>query len=245
MSLHDLLEELRGREPTMVSTDLFDTILLRDGSTETSRLAEASRRSAAKFGLDPRSLARLRWMYQENAYRAVAAERPAGEASLTDIYRSIASLLHQPAEVAAQMHHIEVEVDAGHLSPNKPVVDLLREIRAAGTRVIAVSDTYYSTGDLEFLLSEVVGSGDLFDRVYASSDIGQTKHWGGIFSEVSRREDLSPDKILHIGDNWRVDVVNARSSGWAAVHIPRERSHGLSRQLGRARSIRELRRRLN
>src|SRR5690348_3780451 len=91
--LAQVAERIATARPAVLSTDLFDTVLLRDRTTESRRLALAARRAATRLGADPAVLTRLRWSFHDSAYRAVAMERPEGEAALSDICATIAAAL--------------------------------------------------------------------------------------------------------------------------------------------------------
>lgn len=52
-----------------------------------------------------------------------------------------------------------------------------------------------------------------FDALYLSSDRRVTKFTGHLFDTVLMDLKVSPDKILHIGDNWEHDIVMAKKKG--------------------------------
>jgi FMN phosphatase YigB (HAD superfamily) len=215
----------------LVSTDLFDTLLLRDRSTESGRLAEAAHRAARHLGLEPGSVVGLRWTLHANAYRSVAIERPQGEASLSAITSTMARAFGLGQEAADVFRRTEVEVDCQHLRPNVALLEVLERIRDTGVRVIAVSDSYYEEDDLRGILSAVVGEHPLH-AVYSSADARLTKHAGGIFTEVAEREAVKPHRIVHVGDNSAADVEQATAAGWVAVSLPRSSAYLVSKRLG-------------
>lgn len=243
MSLSELATLAERPSVQLISTDLFDTILLRDDSTQTGRLAEACKRSASSLGLDVGIVRRLRWWLQDDAYRAVAIGRTSGEARLTSIYDVIAMVLGLDPAAAAVMHDIEVDTDIGHLRPNRPLLELLQRIAEAGTRIIAVSDTYYSSASLEHMLATVVGPHPI-QAVYSSADLGRTKHVGLIFDAVASTEGISPENIIHVGDDHVADIVNARQAAWTAVHLARTDGVSLRRTARRASDVLALVRRM-
>ncbi len=204
----------------LVSTDLFDTVLMRDLSLEETRLDEAARLAAARLDLNPDRVSALRRSFHRIAYMAVAAERPSGDASIAAICRTVALAIGGGPGVAETLRDAEVETDMGHLSPNRPLLDAYGRLAKAGKRIVATTDTYYSTEEIGSILSRVVGEHP-FSAVYASCDIGLTKHAGKLFAEVARREGVHPTRILHVGDDPRADVRQARSAGCIAVHLPR------------------------
>lgn len=226
----------------VLSTDLFDTVLLRDSTTETERLAIGCRRAARSLGIDPAVVTRLRWDLQVAAYRAVRFERPAGEAALSCICSTMAESLGIGADGAQLLRRSEVDVDIAHLRPNRPLVRFLDHLASTGVRVIAVSDTYYSADDLERILDRVVGPHPIA-AIYSSADLGLTKHAGSIFQEVAGRENTPASRFLHVGDAVVPDVDQARAASWQVVHLPRGRRHRVAKLLGGVRSLPTVRRR--
>jgi FMN phosphatase YigB (HAD superfamily) len=221
----------------LVSSDLFDTVLLRDHTTESQRLAQACQHAAPRLGIDPAVLTGLRWSFHDTAYRAVAMERPEGDAELSTIYRTIARALGLDDDAAQLLRRTEVDVDITHLRPHRQLLALLERAARAGSRVVAVSDTYYGEADLRRILSAVVGHHPLA-TIYSSADLGLTKHGGLIFDEVAKRENVSADQILHLGDHPDADVRRARAAGWTAVHLPRTGRFRVTKLGGRALSLR-------
>lgn len=242
MSLSKLAEVIDADRYSLVSTDLFDTVLLRDHSTESARLAEVGRRVSARLEVDRDVVTRLRWHLHANAYRAVALTRPHGEARLADICATMATMLGLDSSAAELLHHTEVGVDIDHLRSNRPLVVLLGRAARRGARVVAVSDTYYDRGDLVRMLDRVVGHHPLA-AVYSSADLGLTKHAGGIFAEVARREGVAAADIVHVGDSRSADVARAESAGWAAIHLPRSHRYETRRLIGRVASLPTVKRR--
>ena len=219
-----------------ISSDIFDTVILRDSSTETKRLALAARRAALRLGIDPEALIRMRWVSQQNAYRAVAMERPDGDARLLSMCAAAVGAFGLGVSAALVLRDAELEVDAEHLRPNRPLLDYLGSARALGARVIAVSDVYYSADEVVALLTAVTGRHP-FHAVYTSADLQATKFGGQIFQRVAHAEQVDGSSFLHVGDNYRSDVTNAREAGWRAVHAPRGRVEEWRRVAGRIASL--------
>jgi len=227
VSLTVLAETLRDKPYDVVSTDLFDTVLLRDHTIEAERLTQVCRRVGPVLGVDSDVLTRLRWSLQSSAYRAVAIERPWGEASLAAICMTMAQALGRDDNAGQLLREAEVDVEITHLRPNRPLLHLLDQLADSGLRVVGVSDTYLGQDDLRRILDTVVGRHPL-GAVYSSADLGLTKQAGAVYAAVADRENVAADRILHIGDSHQVDVLMARQASWNAVHLPRN-------AMGRAR----------
>jgi FMN phosphatase YigB (HAD superfamily) len=220
VSLTVLAEALRRKPYDLVSTDLFDTVLLRDHTIEAERMAEVCRLVSPLLGVDSDVLTRLRWSLQSSAYRAVAIERPRGEASLAAICTTMAQALGRDDNAAQLLRKAEVDVEITHLRPNRRLLHLFEELADSGLRVVGVSDTYLGQDDLRRILDSVVGRHPL-GAVYSSADLGLTKQAGAVFAAVADRENVAGDRILHIGDSHPVDVLMAHQASWNAVHLPR------------------------
>lgn len=236
VSLSLLDEAFESSEYDVVSTDLFDTVLLRDHTVEAQRLAMACARAAPYLGVNPTALTRLRWDCHITAYRAVVAGRPEGDASLSAICNTVAEAFGLGPDASRLLHSIEVFVDIQHLRPNRPLIAFLTRAAQAGTRVVAVSDTYYSGGDLVRMIDKVVGFNPIAG-IYSSADLRLTKHAGHIFEEVARQEDVLGSRIIHVGDNYGADVQMARAAGWAAVYLPRDTRFRITKVAGKVCSL--------
>lgn len=204
----------------VISTDLFDTLLIRDFSSERLRFEEAAHKAAKRVGVDPGRLSALRRSFHRLAYKVVAAERPLGDTSLALISKTVAAAIGHGEELAKILHEMEVRTDILHLSPNLRLVALFEQLAKAGKRIIAITDTYYSEINIREILDNVIGPHPI-TQIYASCDIGLTKHSGALFAEVIRREDVSPSKMVHIGDDGRADIVQAQANGLDVIHLPR------------------------
>lgn len=235
MSFATLAETIARPECAVVSSDLFDTVLLRDHTTETQRFADVGREVGRRLGLDQDTLVSLRWTLHASGYRAVALERPLGEARLDDMARAMATAVGLDDEAARLIADVEVEVDARHLRAHRQLIEVLAAAADAGKRVVAVSDTYYSEPQLRTLLSSVVGAHP-FAAVYSSADLGATKHAGSIFDVVTASEGIAPERVVHVGDDQRADVDQPAAAGWVPVHLPRGARHLAARRVGRVRS---------
>lgn len=236
VSLTALAKAIHSGCYELVSTDLFDTVLLRDHTIESERLAVACRRVAPLIGVDPGVLTRLRWSLQRDAYRSVAIERPTGEASLAALCAVAAQAFGLDEYAGTLLRQAEVDVEIEHLRPNRPLLRLFEQATRSGLRVVALSDTYLGRDDLRCILDEVVGVHPIAE-VYSSADLGLTKHAGGAFAVVAQREQVATERIVHVGDNHTVDVLMADRAAWTAVHLPRARWNRVRKAVGKAMAL--------
>jgi putative hydrolase of the HAD superfamily len=61
-----------------------------------------------------------------------------------------------------------------------------------------------------------------FDAVAISHETGQTKPAPGIFNWIAARLDVSPQCVLHVGDDPAEDVIGARAAGMQSLLLDRQ-----------------------
>ena len=211
----------------LVTSDVFDTLLLRDHHSARTRLVAGERRFARHLAeqghpVDPEVLIRLRLLAERLAYRALNVGGGRGEVRFSDITaRQLAVLGLPPALVAARLA-IEIDTEKTALTANRPLAETLRRWRRAGVRVAAVSDTALPGAALAQLIDHFHGPG-LLDRVYSSADMAASKRQGELFTAVLAAEGVTPARTLHLGDDAHADVQRPRRLGLTARHLPRGR----------------------
>lgn len=135
------------------------------------------------------------------------------EVALDEIYAVLSRRLPLPADAADR----EIKAEGRFLYPNPAIAQLIARARLAGRRVIAISDIYLSSAQVDGLLR---GAGIQVDKVYTSSDhrthdLG--KYNGKLFDLVLKSEGLVAERVLHVGDNPVSDVANAQAAGLCAI----------------------------
>ncbi len=113
--------------------------------------------------------------------------------------------------VATLRHEVGTMRLWSQLLPGVP--DALRALRAAGLALIVVSN---SDGTVERQL-ERLGLRPFLDAVVDSAVVGVEKPDAAIFRHALDRAGVRPERALHVGDLYAVDVVGARRAGLHAV----------------------------
>jgi FMN phosphatase YigB (HAD superfamily) len=212
-----------GRIP-VVSTDVFDTLLVRSGRSERARIIRGERlfsdllaRRGSSLAADVLIEARLQ--AQRLAFRGLSLRGVSGEARLEDIVGRQLSVLGLSPSLVAERLRIELQVEKESLFANRRLASVLRAHRRAGARIVAVSDTTLPGEGVEELIRHFHGT-ELVDRVYSSADHGSTKREGGLFLAVAKSEKVALREIAHIGDDLLADVERPSSKGVAAHYAP-------------------------
>jgi putative hydrolase of the HAD superfamily len=117
------------------------------------------------------------------------------------------------------------------------IADALDRARAAGLRVAIVSN---SEGQLESVLDRA-GLAHAADVVIDSGVVGVEKPDPRIFRIALDRLGVKPDRALHLGDVYALDVVGARSAGLRAALVdPAGHFDGLYPDVPRVAGVREV-----
>lgn len=198
----------------VVSFDIFDTLLVRPALQPRDIFYLLHKKIQAEYGVD---FIHMRW----NAEARLGKKN----ARLEDIYRFIAKAHGLDEDVAMRIMREEIACEKALSSVRPDVRELYEAARAAGKRVIAVSDMYLGADVLTDILS---GHGLRFDAVYASCDHGARKDDGALYDLVLDREGVEPGEMAHIGDNRHSDYRQALEKKLVAVWVPsvRERILG-------------------
>ncbi len=225
----------------VLSVDVFDTLLLRDASSQRERFAEVARTLAELLRargctVDAATLLALRRQAHASAYDAVSIERPEGDATLERMSEIQANLLGLDPSLVSLFIAAELEVESRHLSPNRSLIRFIDGLVGEGKRVIAVSDMYLSAGEIGQLMTRVIGKVPVH-RIYASSEFGLTKRSRRLFDAVAAAEQIPSDRLLHYGDSAHADVSMARAAGWQACLFRRPNWMLAARKLAALRFV--------
>jgi hypothetical protein len=209
----------------LISTDVFDTLLLRTYRSERSRILRGERlfsRLLAKRGcqIEPDLLAEARISSQRLAFRELAVRGRGGEVRLVEIISRQLKMLGLPETLVGERLRIEVQIEKSSLFANRALADLLRTHRRSGARLVAISDTTLPAAAVAELIEHFHGP-ELVDRVYSSADQHLTKRDGDLFMAVAQAENVAPEKIVHLGDDLIADVQSPSAVGISAHYVPR------------------------
>ena len=98
----------------------------------------------------------------------------------------------------------------GGAAQRRQVLDLIRDYRKRGKRILFISDMYLPSDFLRFQLRRF-GFWEEGDRIYVSGEIGLTKYSGNLFRYIQREEKISRCSWKHVGDNTYSDYYVPKS----------------------------------
>ena len=186
---------------SVISFDVFDTLLLRVSGSGIALFRALEKKYNCQGFATERVKAENRARVQKNS----------GEITLQDIYKNILPKYQN------ELEH-ELEMERLLCFPNEEFSDFFEKCKAEGKRIIAISDMYLPQSFIAKLLKN---SGYEVDAVYVSSEFAKTKAKGDLFAYI---REVEKGPILHIGDNYKSDILSAKRNGFSSVLYTRQNS---------------------
>lgn len=191
---------------SVLSLDCFDTLLWRKTALPMDVFHDLSLSPIARTSSE--GFARLlNYIQKKNL-----------EVSLEEVYQAAYPSLN----LSGQNQFVEAEILAEKKAcyPFLPVVDLIRQAHAKNIKVIIVSNTYLKQSQLRELLTAVLPCDvmDIISHIFCSCEFGKSKN-NGLFVDVLEQLAVTPDKILHIGDNPSADLHPPKELRMHALHL--------------------------
>lgn len=195
----------------IVSFDIFDTLIFRmfNEPEDVFKLMEHI--------LNIDDFKNLRIKSQQMASMKMEKELNVPHANLDEIYNYMQEHSDSDMNITwEEVKKFEIQVESDCLFCNKEIFAIYEYAKKTNKRIIAISDMYISKCIIQKILDKC---GYLnFDEIYVSADLRKTKYVGDIYDEVIKIEKVNPTKILHIGDNYNSDVINAKKRGINTIH---------------------------
>lgn len=190
------LERLIDQHQT-ISFDVFDTLLQRKTWVPGDVISLTAHRAQIELGIISEDFISARKEAKKHSNKH--------EVPLTERYEIIGKILKLDTTTAKQLYSFEIEIEKGLLEARTIGKLAFEYAQSKGKRVIIASDTYFTEEQIREFLED---AGIFPDEFYASSTYDQTKDAGGLYKVLLEQE---TDKLLHIGDNYKADIINANA----------------------------------
>ena len=193
------------------SFDVFDTCIVRTWARPTDLfyfLAETLLQGTGQpYGREEvGELAALRVAAERQAHRKTTKQ----DINLEDIYSEL-----EPTGWGFskdEMREAEIRLELSAMRPVAPIRSRIEALRAAGERVVFISDMYLP----KLVIQEMLGRCG-FDvpegTLYVSNDLDLTKRAGGLYKHVLEKEGIKARDLRHCGDGVESDFLGARKAG--------------------------------
>lgn len=202
----------------VVCFDVFDTLLQRPFEHPTDLFAFMEDRARELLNLPGLDFVAARRSAERAAFEHnLTIGR--GESTLDEIYQALADQLGVPRQRTSAVMQLEMELERDLLRPRKIGKSLYDFARLHGKRIVLISDMYLPEDLVAQALAESGYSGH--ERLYLSSTHRKKKQTGALFELVTSELDVAPSRIVHVGDNEKVDLARAQQAGMKALLLRR------------------------
>lgn len=216
--LEDLKKLISSDEIKVVSFDIFDTLILRPllYPDDIFEIMQWERPLSIK-----RHFHTIRALAEKQARRESSMGNPnIQDVTLSEIYGVMEKAFGVPHDECSILYDAEkkLEIDLAYV---RKIGKELYELAAyMGKDIILISDMYLEKETVERILRD--NGYTKHKSLYLSSDCRKLKATGRLFDAALKAEkDLSPENILHIGDNWESDYNVPRSRNMKACFLPK------------------------
>lgn len=201
----------------VISFDVFDTLIARNISVP-SDIFRYVGQFACKLLNDPKF---DHFQYRLEAEKACRQNISlvSGEVTYDEIYKLYLLRTGLPAHLVNKIKEYEIKAELQFLRPRKSAESLFNYAKETGKKVIILSDFYLGTDFIRTAL-EKCGYDLNGVELFVSCECGASKKDKKLYDYVATKLGMEKSSILHIGDNFAVDVQNALQCGVNSLHFP-------------------------
>ncbi len=197
IDVEELIQKLC--EYDVISFDVFDTLILRPFSTPRVLFSIMEER------LGIYKFAKIR-VDSEDEVRKINQEKYGHDnTTLYEIYNLISKKTNLNAEDTA---NLEYELELYYCRENPYLKKVFSICAEKNKKIVVCTDMYLSKEQISRILEK--NGYYSFDEIFVSSELNRSKKQGDIFDLLKCK--YKGEKIIHIGDNYISDIVNAQKS---------------------------------
>lgn len=196
----------------IVSFDIFDTLIKRDVPYPSdvfdlvySKFSGEKLQKNSKFKF-----------IREAAERSARVKLPKKDVNLYDIYNFMPSDINDRDKI--MLSNIEQDIELSICKKNIDIVDVYNFAKINGKKIIITTDMYLPLHVIGNILQK--NGFTSYDNIFLSNALNASKADGSIFDLLKKK--YPNKKIIHIGDNIKSDVINARKHGISSLYWKKE-----------------------
>lgn len=178
-----------------ISFDLFDTLIFRKVSNPVDVFDLVGKKSNIKKFKKIRINAEIK-----------ARQSTDKEVTLNYIYEYI----KLPNDIKEKTMSFENDIEIDVTYPNLEMINLLNDFKNLGKKILITTDMYLPRVTIDAILKK---NNINYDYLFLSSEIGVNKYSGKLYKHILEELKIKPNQIIHIGDNYYTDKIQANKYG--------------------------------
>lgn len=214
-------EQIGKGSEKYISFDIFDTLILRP-FLQPEDLFELLNPRFRELTGSQISFSGIRKAGEQQAREAHYHSHPEHQdITLTEIYDFIGSRYGIDPDIVRQMQQAEIDLELHFCEVRRSGKSLFDMAKAAGKKVLLISDMYLEQETIEGILARNGYTG--YEKLYVSSRERRLKYNGDLFRVALKDYPDARDSVLHIGDTWNSDIKGSRKAGIESLFLPKTR----------------------
>lgn len=216
--LDKIKEKILDEKTKVVSFDIFDTLITRPFLYPKDLfvfLNDDYRKLSNNLGID---FSRIREECEVFA-RTEAYKQKIEEVTLDRIYEIIKEEYNISDNIIEVLKKKEIELELRYCKRRETAYSLYKLAKYLGKRVICTSDMYLPLDVLKQILNK--NGFDEVDKIYLSCEVMKTKSTGNLYEYMIKSENVEPNNIIHIGDNYKSDYEKAKKYKINSIYFPK------------------------
>lgn len=208
MNCFDIYDLIKKND--VISFDIFDTLIKRDVPLpiDVFKIAyKMTSKDASDF--EVKKFVEDRIQAEIKARKITDKE----EVSFEEIYDHLVNKYGEKSQLIMEK---EAYVEKKVCVSNPTIKEIYDYAIRLNKKIIITSDMYLDLNVIESILEEN-GYYD-YENIFLSSELYRTKSTGSLFEIVKQK--YKGKNIIHIGDNYKSDYINAKRSGINSFYIP-------------------------
>ncbi len=217
--IENIKKGILSKKVKCVSFDIFDTLVARPLYEPTDLMdlmePEFERLTDGSYNI---SFAKIRSLSEAHARKE---NRGFEDVTLSEIYGCMKERFSIGEDTIDRLYQTEKEYEVRFSKVRKTGKELYEFAHDAGKRIVLTSDMYLETDTVEKILEK--NGYRNHEKLYLSSKERALKGTGLLFKRMLKGTGLTPESVLHIGDNWRCDMEAAKKLGIRTAFFPKAR----------------------
>lgn len=215
--VHKIESFLKNKNITLISFDVFDTIIERIIPSDDVIKISAIRLSEL---IEQELTINVSWQSIYNHridYGKTSEKNNKRDWTIIEWLNNLKIILCIEKDITDIGIQAEIFAESHCTRSKQELVSYVKTFKKKGYVLAALSDTWLDTNTLSIFLKE---SGFVFDYVFSSGSIKKNKKTGSIFKYVEQKLCIKPRSCFHIGDNFESDYIRPKLYGWNSIWLP-------------------------
>lgn len=211
------IDAIKNKNHQIISFDIFDTLIERPFAKPSHLFAFMQKDVENILGDRAPACFMTARIYAENEIARKLTNKE--DVTLDEIYSALQDYLKVEKEAIEKIKEIEIDLEVNNVLPREFVRKIFDLAIISGKRLILISDMYLPKYVIEAMLVRCGYPEGL--TIYLSCEVYKTKSSCSLYEYVEKIEGVDRKNWLHIGDNLRADINNARNMGINALYAPK------------------------